>query len=243
MKLRDKSKLIKFQKEIDYTFKNPDILLQALTTPQYGNELNVPHYEILETLGDAVIKLIFSMKLYKEEGIKDPGKLTQLKQCLENNNTFMRIALKMELWRYIYASKNQDVKNSIIMAQVFEAISGAVFLDANEDLNVVETKIIDKYFGKIEKIIEDCLNFTKNELLEFLQEKYKMTPTLKFQYHTEGAQHDLYWTAKNPIILDQDGNMLLYLPKNLKSHPCRTKKDAEKEISAIILDFLKTIGN
>ncbi len=239
MKLRDKSKLIKFQKEIGYSFKNPDILLQALTTPQYGNELNVPHYEILETLGDAVIKLIFSMKLYKEEGIKDPGKLTQLKQCLENNNTFMMIASKMELWRYIYASKKQDVKNSSIMAQVFEAISGAIYIDANEDLKVVDRKIIDRFFGKLEDVIEECLNFTKNELLEFLQEKYKITPSVKVQYHAEGPHHDLYWIAKDPVILDQEGNILLSLPKNLKSHPCRTKKDAEKEMSAIILEVLK----
>ena len=57
-------KLNRFQDLIRYQFKNPKILLQALTTPQYGNENKLLHYEILETLGDAVIKLIFSLKMY-----------------------------------------------------------------------------------------------------------------------------------------------------------------------------------
>jgi len=56
------NKLNRFQDLISYQFKNPKILLQALTTPQYGNENKLPYYEILETLGDAVIKLIFSLK-------------------------------------------------------------------------------------------------------------------------------------------------------------------------------------
>ena len=56
----DKLKL--FQEFINYQFQNPEILLEALTTPLYGNENNLSHYEILETLGDAVIKLIFSLK-------------------------------------------------------------------------------------------------------------------------------------------------------------------------------------
>jgi len=72
-------KLKQFQEYIRYQFKNPKLLLQALTTPQYGNENNMSHYEILENLGDSVIKLIFSMKLYNE-GEDDPGNLTKTKQ-------------------------------------------------------------------------------------------------------------------------------------------------------------------
>jgi len=77
----------KFQDFIKYKFKNQNLLLQALTTPMYGNEQGIPNYDILETLGDAVIKLIFSLKLYNS-GIRDPDQLTKMKQCLENNKTF-----------------------------------------------------------------------------------------------------------------------------------------------------------
>ena len=94
----DKLKL--FQELINYQFQNPEILLEALTTPQYGNENNLGHYEILETLGDAVIKLIFSLKIYNS-GENDPGRLTKTKQCLENNQTFFKVATEIELWKYI----------------------------------------------------------------------------------------------------------------------------------------------
>ena len=42
-------KLNQFQVLINYQFKNPKILLQAITTPQYGNENKLPHYEILNS--------------------------------------------------------------------------------------------------------------------------------------------------------------------------------------------------
>jgi len=238
MKLGEEIKLKTFQKYIGYNFTNLSLLQQALTTPQLGNELNIPHYEILETLGDAVIKLIFSFKLYKELGINSPGKLTKIKQCLENNQTFIKIATEMELWKYIYASKNQNVKKSSILSDVFEAVCGALYIDADEDIMVVKTKIIDKFFKDWDKIIADCSNFSKNELLEFLQKKYKITPLIEYQYLAKGAQHKLYWVVKKPRILDQNGEILLKLPKNLKSNPHKTKKEAEKELSENIMHFL-----
>ena len=239
MKSLNQGKLSKFQEYIGYQFDNPSILQQALTTPQLGNELNVPHYEILETLGDAVIKLILSLKLYKELNVKTPRKLTQIKQCLESNQTFIKIATEMELWRYIYASTNQNIKKSSILSDIFEAICGAIYIDTNEDLDVVKTTIIDRYFRDWNEIIANCSNLSKNELLEFLQKKHNITPSIEYEYLAKGVQHDLRWIAKKPRILDQNGDLLLNLPKDLKSSPCKSKKKAEKELSKIIMDFLK----
>jgi len=238
MKLHDENKLLEFQKYINYNFTNPSILKQALTTPQLGNEFNIPHYEILETLGDAVIKLIFSLKLYKELNVKSPGKLTTIKQCLESNQTFMKTATEMELWKYIYASKNQNIKKSSILSDVFEAVCGALYIDSNENLKLVKRKIIDKFITNWDKILTDCSNLSKNELLEFLQEKYNITPSIEFDYSAKGAQHELYWIARAPQIRDPHGKILLKVPNNLKSNPCKSKKEAEKELSRIILQFL-----
>jgi ribonuclease-3 len=239
MKSQDQSKLSEFQNYIGYNFNNPSILQQALTTPQLGNELNVPHYEILETLGDSVIKLIFSVKLYKELDVKSPGKLTQIKQSLESNETFIKIATEMELWKYIYASKNQNIKTSSILSDVLEAICGALYIDTNEDLAFVRRKIIDRFFKDWNEIIANCSNLAKNELLEFLQEKYNLTPSIHYQYIAKGAQHELQWIAKLPKIYGQNGEILIKLPRNLKSSPQKSKKEAEKELSKIIMDFLR----
>ncbi|MGB5909855.1 MAG: ribonuclease III domain-containing protein [Promethearchaeia archaeon] len=238
MKKQVELKLIEFQKLIDYKFNNSEILLQALTTPQFGNENDLPHYEILETLGDAIIKLIFSLKIYNE-GEDDPGKLTKTKQCLENNRTFSKIASNMELNTYIFSSKKQSIKGTSILADVFEAICGALYIDSNYNLKLVEQKIIDRFIENWDLFIEESSNFSKNELLEFLQNKLKLTPNITYEYEKLGPYHNLRWIAKNPKILDQNEKEIISIPSNLESRQFTTKKDAEKELSEIILRYLK----
>jgi len=239
MKLQNDRNLVKLQKYIDYHFKNPSLLRQALTTPQLGNERNIPHYDILETIGDAVIKLIISVMLFKDLRVNKPGKLTIIKQSLESNQFFMKIASQMELWKYIYAATNQNLKNSAIISDVFEAICGAIYLDANEDLSPVKDKIFHRFLSDWDDLIIDYSISSKNELLEYLQEIHNITPIIEYQYIALGPQHDRRWKAKNPVIYDQTGNILIKLPENFESRECKTKKDAEKELSKNILDFLK----
>ena len=70
MAMTKEEKLRKFQDIIGYRFRNEDFLVQSLTTPRLANETGEVSYDFLETLGDAVIKLIFILKLYKSDIIK-----------------------------------------------------------------------------------------------------------------------------------------------------------------------------
>jgi len=227
-----------FQDFINYRFNKPEMLLQALTTSQFANEKNTPSYQILETLGDAVIKLIFSLKLYLKGEI-DPGNLTKIKLRLEDNQTFQKIAMGMELWKYIFSSKKQRVKDSSILADVFEAICGAIFIDSGKNLQVVEKIIIDRFITNWESLIKESPHLYKNQLLEYLQNKFKITPTIKFDYEKLGPDNDTHWVAKNPEIVDNNQKELIKLPNNLKSEVFRTHKDAEKNISLKILKHLE----
>lgn len=238
MNHQTKQKLSKFQKFINYKFKDHKILFQALSTPQFGNENDLPNYEILETLGDAVIKLIFSLKIYNE-GEVDPGKLTKIKQCLESNRTFSKIASIMNLEYYIFSSNHQNIKDTSIPADVFEAICGALYIDSGYDLKAVEQKIIDRFIKDWSIFIEESIDFSKNELLEFLQNKLKFTPIIEYEYEKLGPDHDLQWIAKNPKILDHNNKQVIIVPSELNSSRFKTKKDAEKELSEKILKFLK----
>ena len=230
--------LDQFQDFINYRFNKPEMLLQALTTSQFANEKKLPSYQILETLGDAVIKLIFSFKLYIK-GEVDPGNLTKTKLRLEDNRTFQKIALGMELWKYIFSSKKQRVKDSIILADVFEAICGAIFIDSGNNLQVVEKIIIDRFVTDWESLIKESPHLYKNQLLEYLQDKFKVTPTIKFDYEKLGPDDDARWIAKNPEIVDNNQKELIKVPKNLKSDIFKTHKDAEKDISLKILKYLQ----
>jgi len=226
-----------FQEFLGYKFSNPRLLLQALTTPHFGNENKLPNYEILETLGDSIVKLSFSLKIY-EDGIKDPGELTKMKQVLESNRTFIEAAKKMELWKFVFYSKKQEIKESSILADIFEAIAGALYLDSNKNLALVNEVFIDRFIPKWDKILKNSSAFNKNQLLEYLQERLKLTPTLKFEYSKIGPQHNHNWKAKKPKILNHEGLMIINLPEVLESDEFKTKKDAEKDLSRKILNYL-----
>jgi len=230
--------LNQFQSLIDYRFNNQKLLLQALTTPQFANEKTIPHYQILETLGDAVVKLIFSLKLYNE-GEVDPGSLTKIKQHLEDNQTFQKVGTEMELWNFIFSAKGQRVKSTLILADVFEAICGAIFIDSGNNLQVVEKIIIDRFITDWESTIKELPHLYKNQLLEYLQNKFKITPTIKFDYEKLGPDNDTRWIAKNPAIVNNNQKELVKIPNHLKSGIFKTQKDAEKNISLKILKFLQ----
>ena len=232
--------LDQFQDFINYRFNKPEMLLQALTTSQFANEKKIPSYQILETLGDAVIKLIFSLKLYIKGEI-DPGNLTKNKLRLEDNKTFHKIAIGMELWKYIFSSKKQRVKDSLILADVFEAICGAIFIDSGNNLGVVEKIIIDRFITDWQSLIKESPHLYKNQLLEYLQNKFKTTPTIKFDYEKLGPDDDTRWIAKNPVIVNNNQKELIRVPINIKSDIFKTHKDAEKNISLKILNYLKGI--
>ena len=231
-------KLIEFQKLINYRFKDEDLLRQALTTPKLGNELGIPHYEVLETLGDAVIKLIFSLKIYNK-GADDPGELTKMKQCLESNRTFSMIAHKIRLEKYILASKKQKIIGTKTLADSLEAICGALYLDSNSDLKIVEEKIIDKFFQDWDSIIKESTIFNKNKLLEYLQSIYKLTPVIKCDFKNLGSDHEPKWVAMNPKVFNQNKQLIIELPHELKSKSYKSQNQAEQELYLKILKYLK----
>ncbi|MFX0073014.1 MAG: ribonuclease III domain-containing protein [Candidatus Hermodarchaeota archaeon] len=234
----DEQKLGQFQKFIDYRFKDINLLKQSLTTPKLGNELGVPHYEVLETLGDAVIKLIFSLKLYRK-GKNDPGELTKMKQCLENNQTFSTIALKMDLNNYIFTSKKQQILGTKTLADALEAVCGALYLDSN--ISIVEKKIINRFFEDWDQIIKDSSIFNKNQLLEYLQRKYRITPIVKCEFINKGSDHNPKWIAIKPNIFNKENELLVELPKDLKSKAYKSQVQSEQDIYEKILRYLKKV--
>jgi len=145
----------------------------------------------------------------------------------------------MELWKYIVASNKQPIEGTAILAEVFEAICGAIYLDSSYDLSIVEQKIVDKYFYDWDSIIEQSPHLYKNQLLEYLQDIYKITPKLDFEYERLGPKNDSRWVVRNPKIVDQNQKRIIDLPSTLKSEEYKRKKDAEKDLSIKILKYLQ----
>jgi dsRNA-specific ribonuclease len=125
------------------------------------------------------------------------------------------------------------------LADVFEAICGAMYIDSNNNLKTVEQKIFDKYFCDWDSMIKDSPHLNKNQLLEYLQDLYKLTPKLDFEYKNLGSENDPRWVAKNLKILDQNQKILTELPTRLRSEEYKRKTDAEKDLSLKILNYLR----
>ena len=159
-------KVRKFQELIGYKFQNEELLIQSLTTPRFANESEkeLDSYEFLEILGDAVIKIIFILKLY-ENGIKDPGDITKIKANLESDTALKEIANKLKLDMFIFNAKKEVVKDTRILADVFEAICGALFLDSDYDINLVKIKMINPFYENLDFILNSTFFPTKNDLL------------------------------------------------------------------------------
>ena len=234
-----RDKLEEFQELIEYEFKNEELLIQSLTTPQLGNELGKPHYDFLETLGDAVIKIIFILKL-SALGLKDPGTITKRKAKLESDNNLIEIANKLGLAGYIYKAANQNIKNTRVLADVFESICGGIFLDSNWNLSIVKKKMIDPFFRDLDIVASNSIISSKNALLEYLQKKYKTNITIKLEYEKSGPENNLIWIAKNPkFYINEDAIKLNNIPNSLKSNRVKSKQEAEKDIYFKILKNLE----
>ncbi|MHA1763498.1 MAG: ribonuclease III domain-containing protein [Promethearchaeota archaeon] len=232
------NKIILFQELIEYQFQDETLLKAALTTPKLSNKMSIPHYEPLEFLGDPVLKLILSLKLYNEN-FRDPGELTKKKQQIENDKILSKIARScFKLENFIFKTPDEDLENSTILADVLEAICGAIFLDSNYNLRIVEEKIVDKFYNDLPKLIDESPIFNKNLLLEYLQKSLRFTPKIELEFEKTGPDHALKWRGKHPRILDPKGNVIRNF-SGLVSSYFKSKKDAEFEISSKILELLK----
>ena len=239
-----KEKLEDFQEFIGYNFKNEELLKQALTTPSLGNKIGSSHYEILETLGDAVIKTILISKIIEEKKIDlDPEIITKTKQAIENNETLADIAeLHFDLKKYIFLDHNQDLekKDRKILADVLEAICGALYLD-NDNLKVAEEKIIDKFYGDWNTLMDNKI-FYKGQLNEYLQKKYGFNPIIEYEYEEKGPEENRSWIAKNPKISDPNREILYYF-NDMISKSFKTRRKAEQYLSQLILERIKRNEN
>ena len=150
--MKNTEKLIEFQNSINYKFENECLLKQALCTAQYGNQNNQgKHCKEFSTIGDIILKLVLALKLY-DDGIRTPGGITLSKQIIESNEMFGIIAEKeFNLSKYIFSVEGENLLNSKIMPDVFEAIAAAIYFDSDRDYKPVQEKIVEKFYEKYKK--------------------------------------------------------------------------------------------
>ncbi|GMT42906.1 MAG: ribonuclease 3 [bacterium] len=128
--------LREFEKQIGYRFHDLELLNTALTHPSYLNENNIkdqPHYERMEFLGDSVVGLIVCGHIYGKFPKYNEGALSDIKSHVVSEKHLASIARRMGIGKYILLgageARNGGRRKSSILANVFESVIGAVFLD------------------------------------------------------------------------------------------------------------------
>ena len=129
-------KIIEFEKKIGYTFENPYLLVTALTHSSYSNEKRLKKYkcnERLEFLGDAVLELISSEYIFKENPQKPEGDLPRVRASYVCEPTLAACARDISLGDYLLLGKGEDRtggrERDSILSDAMEATIGAVYLD------------------------------------------------------------------------------------------------------------------
>lgn len=182
-------------------FKNKSLLEQAFTHRSYLNELrakkdvgSIDSNERLEFLGDSIIAFLTSEFLYKKFPNLAEGKLTNLRSFLVKTQTLSKVARELSLGQYLKLSRgeqNAGPNNPTLLANTFEAVVGAIFLDSG--LYRVKTFLREVLFPKI---YQGLVNYKDNKSLlqENVQKDKKATPIYDV-LKTEGPDHKRIFTV------------------------------------------------
>lgn len=175
--------------------KSKDLFEIAMTHTSYAHENNCISYERLEFLGDAVLELLMSEYLYKQEKYSE-GQMTKLRAHFVCEEALYEYSVRLGFDKYLKLGKgareNGGKCNKAILSDVFEAFLGALFLD--QGIEVTKKFWIEHVVPIIESGEIDYFNDYKSKLQEYVQTDKK---SLEYVIISEtGPAHNKTFTAE-----------------------------------------------
>jgi len=193
----NKNKLLELQGKLQYIFNDISLLKLALTHKSHAyenqNKSSKIYNERIEFLGDSILSHIVADLLYTQKPEISEGNMSKMRAAIVCEASLSNAMKRIGAQEYIYLGKcelstNGKMKDAII-ADAFEAILGAIYLDGGYDiarhtaLNLLDKEIKDVLSGK--ELNADYK--TK------LQEKLQKNGTVKIEYildNESGPEHD-----------------------------------------------------
>ena len=175
--------LLDLEHKLNYYFNDRNLLKNALLHKSLGNERKEyknQNNERLELLGDAVLDLIVAEYLYKNYKNASEGTIAKLKAMVVSEPILAKISRQIGVGKFLMLSRGEVMSGGrnreSILADSFEAILGAVYIDSNlDDARVFALSHIKQYIDHIEEN-EDILDF-KSILQEYVQKEFRTVPT------------------------------------------------------------------
>ncbi len=220
-----KARFSELEEKLNLEFKNKDFLIKAFVHRSFLNEnpnFHLNHNERLEFLGDAVLELIVTEYIFRKYPEKPEGELTSWRAALVNAKILSEVAKELGFNNFLLLSRGEKKEKGkarqYILANTFEALIGALYLDLGYDKC---SKFIESHLlKKLPRIIEEGLfEDAKSQFQEKSQEKEEITPVYKV-IKEWGPDH-----AKNFIVG-------VFLGKNLIAKGKGSSKQEAEEKAA-----------
>ncbi len=182
------------EERIQHKFRNSLLLAEALTHPSLSYESGKRgfDYQRLEFLGDAVLQLVITERLYTLFPNLPEGRLTKLRTRLVSREALQQHSRRLDLGSHILMGKGEESTGgrdrSSTLADVFEAIVGALYLDGG--IEISKRFILREAGQMIEEIQSQPIEMNpKGQLQELLQGISPLGPSY-FVVAEEGPEHD-----------------------------------------------------
>ena len=163
------------EKKLGYTFKNKELLREALTHPSFNSGANdLRNNQRLEFLGDSVVGCILARWLYCNFTDISEGELSRKKSLLARRDNLANLARNLNLQDYLIIGKSEKISRGnlrhSVLEDAFEALIGAILLDS--DYLTAERIVMQWQSLLFSTLVHESVSFNpKGKLQELLQSK------------------------------------------------------------------------
>ncbi|MFN0303584.1 MAG: ribonuclease III [Burkholderiales bacterium] len=180
-----------FEHKLGYSFTDKALLNQGLTHRSFGS----PHNERLEFLGDGILNCLIAIELYIRFPRLREGELSRLRAHLVREATLHEIAQSLQIGDLVLLGegelKSGGFTRPSILADAFEGVIGAVFLDGGFDAaRAVVAHLFDTLLGGLDELAH--VKDPKTELQEILQGRRAPLPVYEVQATTGAAHNQIF---------------------------------------------------
>lgn len=226
------------EQNINYKFKDRDLLLEALTHKSYciNEKKKLSHNERLEYLGDAILGFVLAEQLMQLFPQDNEGLLSKKRASLVNQDVLSQKALSLKLDTLLILGPGEKEQESHlkprILCSAYEAMLGAIYLDS--DFLNIRIWIQKEFKADIDKIKPD-LEFERDykTRLQELTQKIKLGMPEYQLIGTQGPSHNPEFLVG--IFLTEDGKAVEKFRATGKS-----KKAAEQAAAQLLMNYLET---
>lgn len=198
--------LPEIESRIGYTFKDRSLLILAFVHRSFINEHRdvLRHNERLEFLGDSVLGMLTATYLYKNFPDVPEGELSSLRSRLVEASSCVAFLRKLHVEEFILLGKGEMLNDGrgreSILADLFEALVGAVYLDGG--VESAHRLLFATYSFEIDAILKRPQRNWKADLQDYCQKKYQ-TPPVYQVLQMVGPEHSKSFTV-SVLIKDKE---------------------------------------